>query len=127
MLIKPLDFGIILPALALTAASFFYAYNSAPGQAGITVKGEKGEWVFPPDSDETISVSGPLGETIIEIHNNSARFISSPCANQTCVSSGAINSRGQWAACLPNSVMMVIGNEKPGRAGATDDVDASSW
>ena len=124
-----MDYGIILPALALVIASFFFAYKGSPARSGIAVKAEQGEWVFPPDAKETIRVQGPLGETIIEIQNNKGRIISSPCANQTCVSSGEVHSQGQWAACLPNKVMLYIAGEKKASVLNKDaaDVDASSW
>ena len=126
MLIKPLDFGIIIPALCAVIGSFFFAYSGVSSQSGITIKGENSEWAFPLDASETISVPGPQGDSIIEIHGSSARFISSPCANQTCVTTGAISLPGQWAACLPNKALLYIA---PGKSSALDnrDVDAAVW
>jgi hypothetical protein len=108
MLVKLFDFGILIPALAAVIASFFLAYSGAENQSLISLKGESGEWVFPLDADETVTVSGPLGDTVIQIRKGAAHFVSSPCANQTCVTSGAVRSHGQWAACLPNKVMLYI-------------------
>jgi hypothetical protein len=127
MLIKPFDFGIIIPALGAVIASFIFAYSGASAQSGITVKGERNEWVFPPDASETVTVPGPLGNTLIEIHEGRARFLSSPCANQTCVAMGAVDSQGEWAACLPNKVMLYIAPEKRGSAADERDVDAAAW
>jgi len=127
MLIKPFDFGIIIPALGAVIASFFFAYSGESSQSGIRVKAENNEWVFPLDSSETLTVPGPLGDTIIEINGSRARFLSSPCANQTCVSAGAIGSQGQWAACLPNKVLLYIAPEKRGSAADVPDVDAAAW
>jgi len=79
-------------------------------------------WVFPVDSSESIVVSGPLGDTVVEIGGGFARITSSPCVNQTCVSSGPIHAPGQWTACLPNRVMMYIDEGK-----TNNDVDASAW
>jgi hypothetical protein len=74
------------------------------------------------DAAETVNVSGPMGNTVIEIRSGSAFFSSSPCQNQTCVASGVIHLPGQWAACLPNRVMLFIGegNNK-------NEVDAAVW
>jgi len=123
MLLKPFDFGIAIPLLGLVIASFFGAYLNAGGRSTVNLKGEGGEWVFPLDAVETMSVSGPLGDTVIEISGSAARIVSSPCQNQTCVAAGALHAPGQWAACLPNRVMLYVGeNEKK-----ENNVDAASW
>ena len=127
MLIKPLDFGIILPAFAVVAASFFFAYSGASSQSSISIKGENSEWIFPLDAEETVTIPGPLGDSVVEIHDGSVRFLASPCANQTCVASGSIDSQGQWAACLPNKVMLVIAPEKHNSVRDDNNIDASTW
>jgi hypothetical protein len=127
MLIKPLDLCILIPALAAVSASFFYAYGGGSAQSGISITGETGEWVFPLDAAETVTVSGPLGDTIITIHDRRAQVLSSPCFNQTCVAAGAIDSPGQWAACLPNKVLVSITSTKPGISPDAPNVDAAAW
>jgi hypothetical protein len=131
MLFKPFDFGILIPALGAVLVSFFAVYSGAGAQYIIHLKGEGGEWVFPEDAAETVTVSGPLGDTLVEIQNGAARVISSPCANQTCVAAGRIHSPGQWAACLPNKVMVFIGGEAGGaapvRSPGESGVDAAAW
>jgi hypothetical protein len=88
----------------------------------VGLKAQGGEWVFPIDADETMVVSGPLGETVIEIREKGARIMASPCMNQTCVATGIVHSSGQWTACLPNRVMVYISEGVGG-----DDVDATAW
>jgi hypothetical protein len=130
MLVKLFDFGILIPALAVVIASFFFAYSGAENQPLISLKGEDGEWVFPLDADETVTVRGPLGDTVIEIRKGAARFVSSPCANQTCVMTGAVHSHGQWAACLPNKVMLYIEANAAGKKQKRSDdgdIDAVVW
>ena len=121
-MLKPFDFCIALPALAAVVASFFFAYSGQDGEASVFLKNNGGEWVYPVNANETVNVTGPLGTTVVEISDGAARIISSPCANKTCIASGAVRSTGQWAACLPNSVMLYIG------AGETDNgIDAAVW
>jgi len=122
MLLKPFDIGIVLCALAAVAASFFLTYSSAGGSSLVNVRGENGMWVFPIDSIESIVISGPLGDTVIEISGGGACITSSPCMNQTCVSAGRILAAGQWTACLPNRVMLYIDEGEP-----NINVDASAW
>jgi hypothetical protein len=122
MLLKPFDIGIVLCALAAVAASFFLTYSGSNGSGLVNVRGENGLWVFPIDASESLVVSGPLGDTVVEIDGGVARITSSPCVNQTCVSSGSIHSPGQWTACLPNRVMMYIDED-----GKDSNVDAAAW
>jgi len=122
MLFKPFDFGVVFLALAAVAASFFLNFSGSNGTSLVNVQGENGLWVFPADSAESVVVSGPLGDTVVEIGGGFARITSSPCVNQTCVSAGRIHAPGQWAACLPNRVMMYIDEGK-----TNNDVDASAW
>jgi len=117
-----LDICVFIPALGAVIASFFFAYAVGGVRPTVNIKAESGEWIFPFDADETINVSGPLGNTIVEIHDNKARVVSSPCKNQTCVATGAIRLSGQWAACLPNRVMLYINEGQ-----TEDDVDAAAW
>jgi hypothetical protein len=122
MPIKPLDSGIVIAALCAVVAAFFLVYANPGDACRIFLKCTDGEWVFPLDAAETVSVSGPLGNTVIEIRGGSAFFAFSPCQNQTCVAAGSIHLPGQWAACLPNRVMLFIGE-----GDAKNEVDAAAW
>jgi len=121
-LFKPFDIGIAIPLLGIVAASFVAAYSGAGEGGAVLVKGADGEWVFPVDAVETLTIAGPLGDTVIKIDGEGARIVASPCANQTCVAAGLVRSPGQWTACLPNHVMLYIGDENN-----KNDVDASTW
>ena len=123
MLVKPFDFGIIAPVCGIVLASFVFAYSGGGNSYTINLKSDGGDWVFPHDAAETLSLAGPLGETIVEIRSGSARVLVSPCANQTCVAAGPVRSHGQWTACLPNRVMVYIGRETEDKT----DVDALVW
>jgi hypothetical protein len=120
------DIIIILAALSLTVFSAYSAYMKT-GTARVVIQAQGLpraqsvlEWRFPMDASETVIVSGPLGDTVIKIQDKSAWVETSPCGNLTCVSAGKISRRGQWAACLPNKVLLII-------EGAKDDVDTVVW
>jgi hypothetical protein len=68
----------------------------------------KETWIYPLDKTVQLDIPGPLGNTVVELKDGQARVISSPCTNQSCVVSGAIHSRGQWIACLPNRVFVSV-------------------
>ena len=122
MLFKPLDLGIVITALGAVIASFLWIYSGNDGRLLVNIKSQNDEWIFPTDSVATVDVPGPLGNTVIEIRNGQARIMSSPCPNQTCVASGAVHASGQWAACLPNRVMLYISEGE-----IDNDIDAAVW
>jgi hypothetical protein len=121
-MLKVADYSIIFLMLCVVSASFLLTWPGSGDGSTVHLKGENGEWVFPSSAVETIYVSGPLGDTVIEISGSAARISASPCLNQTCVASGAVHSPGQWAACLPNRVMLYVSEGK-----AEDNVDAAVW
>ena len=120
-LIKIPDILIILLAAGISFFSAYNAYLKPRGQDQVLIRGQGGEWTFPVNAEETVIVAGPLGDTVVKIHENRAWVESSPCENQTCVASGSVARQGQWAACLPNNVLLMI----QGTGGG--DVDAVAW
>jgi hypothetical protein len=121
------DYGIIILAMIVTGFSAFVIYRNPGGGSRIVLKGPGGSWVYPQNQTaaELISVAGPLGDTVVELQNGKARVLSSPCANQLCIASGTIHTRGQWIACLPNQVLVTI--EAAGPKDAEDELDAAAW
>jgi hypothetical protein len=119
--VTPLDFaafGLALAVVALVAVRVYAGSNGAPA---VHLRGQRQEWIFPLDSDRTVAVPGPLGDTVVQIRRGQARVLSSPCPEKICVRSGAIARPGQWIACLPNRVFIDI------QAGPRDTVDAYSF
>ena len=74
----------------------------------VLIRSRDNEWVFPLSAEETITVSGPLGDTTVKISGKRAWVESSPCKNQTCTTIGYIQRQGTWSACLPNNVLLMI-------------------
>jgi hypothetical protein len=122
MRIRPLDIIIILVSMGIVAASAIWAYGPKSGDAKVVIKAQGGEWIYPLSTDREIKVPGPLGETLVGIHNKTVRIEDSPCPNKTCVAAGAISEAGQWIACLPNQVLVRV------EGGAEDaGIDASVY
>ncbi|MDR2078143.1 MAG: NusG domain II-containing protein [Treponema sp.] len=120
---KPLDFFSIGLSAALTVLSAVMVYGRPQDASRVVVQGAGKAWVFPLDAEETLTVSGPIGDTVVEISGGRSRVRSSPCTNQTCVASGHIYRQGQWAACLPNKVFLYV-------EGIGDDAgvpDSTTW
>jgi hypothetical protein len=121
-LLKPLDIPVIVLATTLTVIVGLRAYGRGTDSLSVVVKGPDKTWIFPLEAEERVSAIGPIGETLVEIRNGRAAIVSSPCSGQTCVAAGELNKNGQWAACLPNRVFILIEG-----AGDTDAIDAASW
>jgi hypothetical protein len=106
--VKPLDLVIVTLALALTCFSAWSVYLNPRNTTQVLIEGYGRRWVFPMDAEETIAVPGPLGNTIVRIHGSHAWVESSPCDNQICVAAGSLHRHGEFAACLPNLVLVMI-------------------
>jgi hypothetical protein len=121
--VRVLDIVMILLALGLTGASAFAAYVKPQNTIQVLINGSGREWVFPLDADESVAVPGPLGDTIVRIRDNQAWVESSPCTNQVCVAAGHVNAQGEWVACLPNNVFLMIEGKEVRRHAP----DSTSW
>lgn len=53
---------------------------------------------------------GELGDSEILIDSSGARFLSSPCNSQYCVTRGQRKEHGDVIACVPNRIMIAIEN-----------------
>jgi len=118
--IKAFDIIIIIAVAGLTIYAAYMAYLRPHGKAQVLIQGQGGEWVYPIEADATVVVTGPLGDTTVRICGNLAWVESSPCDNHTCIAVGSISRQGEWAACLPNNVFVVVN-------GIEDDIDGISW
>ncbi|GBC76075.1 hypothetical protein HRbin07_00271 [bacterium HR07] len=63
--------------------------------------------------DQEVTVTGPAGETVIQIQGGRIRVLRSPGPQQICVRQGWIHKPGEALICLPNHVTIEI----PGSSG----------
>jgi hypothetical protein len=68
--------------------------------------------VVPLSRDQQIEVPGPLGISIIAIHDRKARIASDPSPRQYCVRQGWLQQAGEIALCLPNQVSIELTGSK---------------
>lgn len=82
----------------------------------------KGDWVvievdqketrrLPLSEERIVHIQGKLGVMDIEIRDNRARILRSPCANKICIKSGFIQYADRLLACVPNRVVVRIEGE----------------
>lgn len=122
-LLRPLDFLVLIAAAGVIVAfSFLSIERGGPG-TNVEIQTDAGRFVYSLDRDLELSFSGPIGESIVHIHDGAVRFVESPCRDNICVAAGALTEVGQWAACLPNRVFVSV----VGDPAETGSVDATSF
>lgn len=120
--VKAADLIIILLSLVLAVFSAFKVYVKTDDSVQVLIEGQNQKWSFPLSAEETVAVNGPLGTTVIKLRESEAWVESSPCKNQLCVSRGIIKRYGEFAACLPNLVLLALEGKNVER-----DVDITAW
>ena len=64
-------------------------------------------------TNQTLAVPGPLGKTVVIIHDGTVHVSESPCSAKICIKMGEISHVGQLIVCVPNKIVIrVIGDEE---------------
>lgn len=79
--------------------------------ARILVPGQA-EQIVALNKEQRYVIAGPLGENVIEVRDGKIRFARSPCNGKQCIHSGWLSQAGDFAACLPNRVSLVIASKE---------------
>ncbi len=58
--------------------------------------------------ERIIEVNGPRGITTVEVKGAGVHVVSSPCPDHTCIKFGWLYQEPDFAACLPNEVLVVV-------------------
>lgn len=107
--LKPLDFIFIAAVLLFSLFLIFsLRKGSALKKTYAVVKSSSEEYILPLEKDCELTVHGKIGDSVVEVKDSAVRFKHSPCPNKTCVHQGFISKNGEWAACLPNDVFILI-------------------
>ncbi|MEW5817999.1 MAG: NusG domain II-containing protein [Spirochaetota bacterium] len=106
--LKILDYLAFCATLFTILLFSLHAYNNSGTELQVYIQSPGNQWIYPLDSNLTINITGPLGDTIITIKDKKVWVVSAPCREKICVSSGTISKPGAWIACLPNRVFIRI-------------------
>lgn len=111
-LLRPGDWLVVAVAASLTALSFPLLWRGgAPERALIRADGKRFAEIDLAVR-KTLTVPGPLGETVIAIEPGRARVLSDPGPRQYCVLQGWLSRAGDIALCAPNRVsVQVLGRD----------------
>jgi hypothetical protein len=105
--------------ISLSIAGIFVSKDALSQGSDVIIEIDgKPAYTLPLYVDRLISVSGPYGNTLIEIQGKKVRVKEAHCRNQICVKEGWI-SRGV-IVCLPNKLVLIVGGTKDQKL----DIDA---
>ena len=100
------DWGLLLLLCTLLPALYWHLWQPERFSLEAVVRSE-GEHalLIPLHPDRHLVVSGPLGNSRLEIRGGRIRFLTSPCRQ--------LKSPGEIAACLPNRISIQIPGADP--------------
>jgi len=108
---RPLDRMIVLLLLGVACAGLYWSLTREAGRELVVEQDGRVIYAAPLAASGQIEVPGPLGPTVIEVADDTARVVEASCPQRLCVAMGAIRRQGQVVACLPNRVLLRITGE----------------
>ncbi len=106
MKIRPYDVLAIILSLAVFLGFTAYGMKFREETGYLLIEDSESQYLYPLSEDRVITLTGPVGESVVEIHNGQARFTHSDCPDDLCVQMAPISEAGDWAACLPNQIFI---------------------
>ena len=102
---------IFILLIIFTIAGFLFVRELFPsGTLAKISLDNKDIYILPLDEDRAVTVTGPLGISVVEIKNGKAHIKESPCPRKLCVHQGW-KDKGS-IICLPNKVIVTIGSNE---------------
>jgi len=119
---KRTDIAVILCILAVSAVSwgvYNYFFTGSQVRAEIYYYSELVETVdLAEGKDTTFSIPQDQNVIFHQYPDGSIAFVESDCPDKVCIHAGRQKTAGQFAACLPNGIVLKIVPEK--EAGGED-------
>jgi len=113
-LIRPGDWLTLALAALLVGASFPFLWSGERADRAVVRSAGRVVAELPLSRDQSMRVTGPLGESVIAVRQGRARVESDPSPRQYCVRQGWLERAGDVAICLPNQVSLELaGRGKP--------------
>ena len=112
---------LFLFLLLLSVASIFISRDALSQGSDVIIELDgKPAYTLPLYVDRLLSVEGPHGKTLIEIHEGKVRAKEASCRNQICAREGWV-SKGV-IVCLPNKLVIIVGGSRNNRQRGIDAV-----
>lgn len=113
-LLRPGDWLVVALAALLVGISFPLLWAGGPPERAVVRVAGKVVAEFPLTAPRRFAVSGPLGETLIEVAPGRARVLADPGPRQYCVQQGWLTYPNAIAICAPNQVSLSLTGPNPG-------------
>ena len=107
-LLRPGDWLLVLLGAGVVAISFPLLWTGGKAERAVVRLDGRVVAEFPLTAPRRFAVSGPLGETLIEIAPGRARVLSDPGPRQYCVQQGWLTRPNAIAICAPNHVSLSL-------------------
>lgn len=107
-LLQPGDWLLVLLGACAVAISFPLLWAGGKAERAVVRLDGKVVAEFPLTAPRRYAVTGPLGETLIEIAPGRARVLSDPGPRQYCVQQGWLTRPNAIAICAPNHVSLSL-------------------
>jgi hypothetical protein len=120
-IVKPFDFVITLLVCAVIISISITVYSVSGRPVSVKIQAESGLSIYPLNQNQHLEIDGPLGITVIEIHNKEVQVVSSPCRDKLCIIKGILHKNGDWTACMPNRIYIGI------EGGTKEELDEFSY
>ncbi len=102
---------IFISLIVFIIASFLFIGELFPSGTLVKISlDNKTVYILPLNEDRIVTVTGPLGTSVVEIKNGKAHMKESPCPRKLCIHQGW-KDKGS-ITCLPNKVIVSIGRDE---------------
>lgn len=119
MKLKPLD--LIISILVIISIVIYIIDTLKPEgfSSNFYVESQGKKYVYPIESNENLEFEGVIGKTVIRIKDKKAFITHSDCRDKVCIEMGHVHKSGQFAACLPNKIILGVEGDSEDRDGIT--------
>lgn len=125
--LKPGDFAVALVYAGLFSLFLVISLQSFGEAGSLLIQSAGDEYRYDLETPRLLEYEGPIGSTSIELDGDGrARFLSSDCRDQICVHAGWLENGGDWAACLPNRIIIRLDSAPP-RDDSGAEIDATAF
>ncbi len=100
--------AVLTIGLLLALYTHYWSGIGGEGERARIVSADNDVHIVSLSEDSTLTVHGPLGDSVIEVRQGQIRFIESPCNGKQCIHAGWLHTAGSFAACLPNRVSITV-------------------
>lgn len=102
------DVIFLLVFAACVAGAFAFAGRKKSAGADLVVKTPEGRFLYPLNRNAELDFEGVIGHTKVTIKDGQAWVTESACDNKNCIFMGKLSRPGDFAACLPNAVILTV-------------------